>query len=343
MYVLGMNTQTDQIVFYLIRSNVYCIVFFIWKKHLNFLFVLINGFAALFSNNLSFSYVFPFSRSPSYHLSKSKKLNGSKEAPLADPEPTSDISNQAANHPFTTASKNGLTGSNRPEPLGDLSKPLTSKALHSVASDSLTNSPLTLNAPCDLPSASDSLAKSRLEQLPTNLQPLHGAPSKTRRTERDRKIVLYILAADDGHRTEKALLRQVYDELSVSFAARGYEIQLCDAHERSAVSCLELAEWITDGPLEARGGHQKAAPCLAEISRHSSTSYVIPILLLGSSLGNPLLPLSVESQDFGTIIASTQNAEDRDLLEKCYVLDEQTQPQCYRLNTDALAAEVSVI
>lgn len=114
-------------------------------------------------------------------------------------------------------------------------------------------------------------------------------------------------------------------------------MQLCDAHERSEGSCLDVESWINDGPLEARGGHQKAAPCLAEISRHSSTAYVIPILLLGSSLGSPLLPLTMESQDFGTVVASTNDDGDRQLLQKWYVLDEQTQPQCYRLRADAEA------
>lgn len=278
-----------------------------------------------------------FFSSPSYTLAKSKKLNGSKEAPLADPEPTSDISNQLA-HNQVPASNNGSAPSNRPDPLGDLTKPLSSKALQSVASDSLSNSPLTLNAPCDLPGSVD--IKSRLQQLPQSLQPLHGAPSKNRRTERDRKVVLYILAADDGHRSEKAILRSAYNELATSFAARGYEVQLCDAHERNNGSCLDVASWIIDGPLEARGGHQRAAPCLAEISRHSSTSYVIPILFLGASLGSPLLPLTVESQDFGTIVAATENSDDRELLEKWYILDEHTQPQCYRLKTSVTATEV---
>lgn len=175
-----------------------------------------------------------------------------------------------------------------------------------------------------------------------NLQPLHGAPSKSRRTERDRKIVVYILAADDGHRTEKALLRQVHNELAASFAARGYEVQLCDAHERCDASCIDVGNWTNDGPLEARGGHQRAAPCLAEILRHSSTSYVIPVLLLGSSLGSPLLPLTIESQDFETIVSNTQDDSDRKLLQKWYIVDGQTQPQCYRLSAATAGAESKV-
>lgn len=271
-------------------------------------------------------------------MAKIKKVNGANEAPLADPEPTSDISNQAAHHAPTPASINGLSGPNRPEPLGDFNKPPSSKALQSVASDSITNSPLTLNAPCNILTDSDS----RLQQLPVNLQSLHGAPSKTRRTERDRKIVIYILAANDGHRSEKALLRHVYEELATLYAAKGYEVQLCDAHQSCEPSNINIVSWKTDGPQEARGGHHKTAPCLAEISRHSSTAYVIPILFLGSTLGNPLLPLTVESQDFGTIVASTTDEVDRDLLKKWYVLDEQTQPQCYRLNADAVFAERTV-
>lgn len=288
-------------------------------------------------------------RSPSYTLAKSKKLNGSKEAPLADPEPTSDISNQTAHHhplvATTSTANNGppIGSHHRPEPLSDLSKPLSSKALQSVASDSLSSSPLTLNAPCDLLAAtiSDAAAASpRLPQLPISLQSLVGAPSKSRRTARDRKIVLYILAADDAHCPEKAILRQVHHELAATFASRGYEVQLCDAHERTS-SWLDIDQWSSDGPLEARGGHHRAAPCLAEIARYSSTAYVIPVLLLGGTLGGPLLPLTVESQDFRTVVEGAQNAMDRQMLEEWYMLDEKTQPQCYRLQSGSSIGSVS--
>lgn len=199
-------------------------------------------------------------RSPSYQLAnKNKKLNDSKEAPLADPEPTSDISNQNAT--FTISSPNNGTMSGRPEPLGDFARPLPSRALHSLQSDSVSNSPITLNAPCDLPTVG-----SVQQLLPQNLKSLSGNPTKNRRTEQDRKIVLYILAADDGHKLEKGILQTVYRDLKDSYACRGFELQLSDVHERCDSNFLDTSCWINGGPLEAKGGHHLAATCVSEIS-----------------------------------------------------------------------------
>lgn len=266
--------------------------------------------------------------SPSYQLAtKNKnKLNDSKEAPLADPEPTSDISNQNATFALPSA-KNGCT---KPEPLGDFAKPPSFKALQNIQSDSAVSSPLTLTAPCDLPG-------SPLLLLPPNLQSLNGNPSKNRRTEKDRKIVLYILAPDDGHKLEKSILHAVYDELKHKYACREFEVQLSDAHEQCDNSFLEAHCWMLGGPLEARGGHHLATTCLAEISRHSNLAYVIPILFLGTSLGSPLLPLTIENQDFCTALCAAESGSDKELLEKWYILDDKAQPQCYRLKTSGVS------
>jgi hypothetical protein len=65
---------------------------------------------------------------------------------------------------------------------------------------------------------------------------------------------------------------------------------------------------------------------------HSADSYVIPILFLNSSLGEPLLPLTIENQDFANAITAADNCG-KLLLEKWYVLDEKSQPSCYRLKS----------
>lgn len=76
--------------------------------------------------------------------------------------------------------------------------------------------------------------------------------------------MLYILAADDGHKAEKGALYQIYKGLREYCACRGFELQLCDAH-KEADDFLDPSCWV-DQPLEARGGHHLAAGCLSEIS-----------------------------------------------------------------------------
>lgn len=65
---------------------------------------------------------------------------------------------------------------------------------------------------------------------------------------------------------------------------------------------------------------------------HSADSYLIPILFLNSTLGDPLLPLTIENQDFANAISTADNCG-KLLLEKWYVLDEKSQPSCYRLRS----------
>lgn len=100
-----------------------------------------------------------------------------------------------------------------------------------------------------------------------SLQALHGVPGQSRRTECDRKIVLYVLAADaTGQSAEKATLRQVVADVRRTYASRGYEVQLCEGPQFDAGESLDAAKWRTTGPMEAMGGHHWVAPCLAEIA-----------------------------------------------------------------------------
>lgn len=68
------------------------------------------------------------------------------------------------------------------------------------------------------------------------------------------------------------------------------------------------------------------------LTGHSTDSYVIPLLFLNSSLGDPLLPLTIENQDFANAISAADNCG-KLLLEKWYTLDEKSQPSCYRLKS----------
>lgn len=133
-----------------------------------------------------------------------------------------------------------------------------------IVSDSASSSPLALDAPCDLPASGATTSNSNQQILPTNLAPIYGTPTQNRRTENERKIVLYILAADDVHKDEKNVLSNMYQELKEYSACRGFELQISDAHEQS-YNFLDPKCWV-DEPLEARGGHHLAAQCLSEIA-----------------------------------------------------------------------------
>lgn len=196
-------------------------------------------------------------------MAAKKKFNDGKEAPLADPEPTSDISNQnvPAGTNSTAVATTTTTGANgRPALSNEFARQPANRAIQNVQGiDSTASSPLAQNAPIDL---------SNFNLLPPSLQSLNGNPTKNRRTEKDRKIVLYILAPDDGHRPEKDVLHSVFTELRDNYSSRGFELQLADVHDNgSDQNFLDASQWASCGPLEARGGHQLAATCLAEISR----------------------------------------------------------------------------
>ncbi|XP_055592617.1 uncharacterized protein LOC129744228 [Uranotaenia lowii] len=268
--------------------------------------------------------------SPSYQLADKNKSkpgqNNAKEAPLAAPEVTSDGSGTGPVSNNSTAS-GGLAGASSST---DATRPLP-KALENVRSvtlsaDSTTSSPLVATPPCPVPSVH--------QNLPQNLVPLYGKPTTNRRTDKHRKIVLYILAADDGYQTEKTVLRDVYKGLNQKCQSRGFELHVSDLHLMQVKgSSLDVNKWFK-GPLEAQGGHDLAANCLAEIARQSGDSYLIPVLFLSTSLGDPLLPLTIESQDFAAALQTAEkNPQERAILESWYTLDDQSQPACYRLTT----------
>lgn len=218
--------------------------------------------------------------SQTYQLTKN--LNGSKEAPLADPEPTSDISNQLITSNYPNATNGSAHKTTPPSSLAAL-EPLISESnagtatvrpraaaglMHPTSTgDSMSESPLTGAPPCDLPAVGD-----QKMQLPESLRSLHGEAGRNRRIERDRKIVLYVLAADDagGHRAERAILRALCVGLRQTYAARGFELLFCDTvvtdPDTTVVDRLNASRWSSNGPLEARGGHETVAPCLAEIA-----------------------------------------------------------------------------
>lgn len=56
-------------------------------------------------------------------------------------------------------------------------------------------------------------------------------------------------------------------------------------------------------------------------------------------MGSPLLPLTVESQDFAGAIGTTaEGSTERKLLETWYTLDDKAEPMCYRLRTQNVTA-----
>lgn len=276
--------------------------------------------------------------SPSYQLADKGKSKGNdaKEAPLAAPEVTSDGSGTGPVSNNSAASGGPLTAfeGNKPQ-----QKALQNVQSITLSADSTSNSPMAATPPCDIPAVVH-------QTLPQSLTPLYGKPSTNRRTDKYKKIVLYILAADDGYQSEKAVLRDVYKGLNQKCQSRGFELHVSDLHVMQAKgSGFDVNKWFS-GPLEAQGGHDLAANCLAEIARQSCDSYLIPVLFLSSTLGDPLLPLTIESQDFVSALQTVAetNPADRAILEKWYTLDDKSQPACYRLdakNSSNLSSEES--
>lgn len=79
------------------------------------------------------------------------------------------------------------------------------------------------------------------------------------------------------------------------------------------------------------------------IPGHSSAAYMIPVLFLGPTLGSPLLPLTIESQDFVSVISTTSTeSSERKLLEQWYILDEKSEPPCYCLKTKDISTDADV-
>ncbi|XP_058819256.1 uncharacterized protein LOC131682080 [Topomyia yanbarensis] len=258
--------------------------------------------------------------SPSYQPVDKNKSNGSKEAPLAAPEPISDGSGTGPISNNSTTNDGNIADASKAQ-----LKSLQNVQSITLSADSNSNSPMAASPPCDIPAVQ--------RHLPHNLTPLYGKPTTSRRTEKYKKIVLYILAADDGYQMEKTILRDVYKGLNRRCQSRGFELHVSDLHVLQVKgSSFDVNKWLS-GPLEAQGGHDLAANCLAEIARQSGDSYLIPVLFLSSTLGDPLLPLTIESQDFAMALQTAENnSDDRAILEKWYTLDDRSQPACYRLN-----------
>uniref|UniRef100_A0A1L8DNB6 Putative wd40 domain protein n=1 Tax=Nyssomyia neivai TaxID=330878 RepID=A0A1L8DNB6_9DIPT len=258
--------------------------------------------------------------SPSYQLNdkrkKQKKNGNKKEAPLADPEPISDISVNAQNTASSPNNEQDPTKVQQKDNLGTDAEPLSA-------------SPHSLTAPCSIPTV--------VKTLPTNLQPLYGRISTTRRTEKDKKIILYVLAPDQGADYNLCPLHKIYDLLRQKCESRGFELQISNLHntDQFPESTFFADAFFEEGPLEARCGHAVAANCVAEIARQSNNSYLIPVLYLGSELGSQLLPLTIESQDFRSVLRAidAESPENRGLIEKWYKEDVTAQPSCYRLES----------
>lgn len=137
--------------------------------------------------------------------------------------------------------------------------------LHSInlSGDSVAVSPSCLSAPVDI---------STLLNLPQNLTSLYGRPTVSRRIEKDKKIVFYVLAADDSYHIEKAILLKLQASFQDKYSTKGFEIHVSDLHvpeNYSKSNCFDLEHWL-DGPIEAQCGHHLAANCLAEITSNSA-------------------------------------------------------------------------
>lgn len=133
-----------------------------------------------------------------------------------------------------------------------------------------------------------------------------------------------------------ASLSTVYNKLRGYCASRGFELLLSNLHTSSGLNLYDEQKWL-DGPLEAQGSdHALSANCIAEIARQTIKGYLIPVLNLGNSLGTSLVPLTIESQDFVSTIATAGKMGEgngKQLLEKWYCLDNKAQPACYRLKS----------
>lgn len=156
-----------------------------------------------------------------------------------------------------------------------------------------------------------------LEKLPEPLRRLLlGRVASTRQAAQTNKIAIYVCAADsqDCCVEKGALHRLVYPELRAACRERGYELHIADLHWRTA--------------LEKQQDHEFPELCLGELARQQETAYVVPVLFLNMSLGTPLLPRTIETQDFEMALGK---AEDKTLLNKWYTRDAHAQPPCYRL------------
>uniref|UniRef100_A0A1A9WXH2 WD_REPEATS_REGION domain-containing protein n=1 Tax=Glossina brevipalpis TaxID=37001 RepID=A0A1A9WXH2_9MUSC len=170
---------------------------------------------------------------------------------------------------------------------------------------------------------------------------LRGKCLANRKTERHKKIVVYILTDNSQeHKKHKRIIHGLQKQFTRKCQSNGFEFVISDIHDmeisaKADYSSLSPTHRWSESPLEAQGGHEEAANALSELSRHSASAYIIPILFLGSSLGVPMLPLTIESQDFTSVLGIANEAE-RFLLEKWYTIDNLNQPMCHRLYTQQI-------
>lgn len=143
--------------------------------------------------------------------------------------------------------------------------------------DSISASPMCISAPVDI---------STLLNLPQNLTSLYGRPTVSRRIEKDKKIVLYVLAADDSNQIEKSILQKLQINLQENYRCKGFEIHISDIHvaeNYSKTNTFDLNNWL-DQPLEGQCGHHLAANCLAEIT----SKFIYCILLYFFSINSSI-------------------------------------------------------
>lgn len=243
----------------------------------------------------------------------------------------------------------GVTNGILNKPVDGLQRPLLASVNQS--GDSIGDSPSVVSPPVDI---------TTILNLPQNLTSFYGRPIINRRMEKNKKVVLYMLSADDSYQKEKSIIFNLQNYLKDKYCSRGFEIHITDLHipeNYSKSNKFDLENWL-EGPLEGQAGHHLAANCTAEIKSnltipisryifsnliilfagHTSDAYVIPLLFLSTSLGDPLLPLKIECQDFAATMQAADNCG-KLLLEKWYSLDEKSQPACYRLKSAKTAKE----
>lgn len=191
---------------------------------------------------------------------------------------------------------------------------------------------------------------------------LHGKLLPNGKYQKMKKIVIYILADSNDASTNgdsveykryKRLLHGLHNQLSKKCQSQGYEFLIVDLQElsteRSKQKYSAPSDQVSIGneprlfwdirgwaqcPKDAQGGHQEMANRLADLRRHlNENCFIIPILILGSVLGHgiPVLPLTIESQDFTNLLGAA-NEDEKNLLEKWYNIDNSCQPLCHRLN-----------
>ncbi|XP_030376697.1 uncharacterized protein LOC115625696 [Scaptodrosophila lebanonensis] len=279
-----------------------------------------------------------------------------KRAPLADVEAMQD------------AQANESTTPQQPQQQQQQQLPVKLDKANQADKESNSTTPQAAQAPSDVS------GKSELG----NLSILQGKPPPGRKIERDKKIVIYILADNSTeYKKHKRVIYSLYKHFKSKCQSKGFDFIISDVHDSEAatskiqsgggvgasssssgtksnsnnnandnanatIAChkkdfsklQEVKRW-TQTPLEAQGGHEEAANCLCEITRHFASAYIIPVLFLGSTLGTPMLPLTIESQDFTSVLSAACDTE-KLLLEKWYTIDNSYQPMCHRLYTQQI-------